>query len=72
MSAGDHPKRWESPRDITAYGTCRQKSAGHSPPVAVREDYHQQHLADTKNPQGYCPDHGTGVASPVGLIRADG
>lgn len=29
------------------------------------EDYHQQYLA--KNPNGYCPDHGTGVACPVGL-----
>jgi len=36
------------------------------------EDYHQQYLADTKNPYGYCPDHGTGVACPVGLLRADG
>ena len=35
------------------------------------EDYHQQYLADTKNPYGYCPDHGTGVACPVGLMRAD-
>ena len=29
------------------------------------EDYHQQYL--DKNPGGYCPDHGTGVACPVGL-----
>jgi peptide-methionine (S)-S-oxide reductase len=29
------------------------------------EDEHQQYLA--KNPNGYCPDHGTGVACPVGL-----
>ena len=29
------------------------------------EAYHQQYLA--KNPNGYCPDHGTGVACPVGL-----
>jgi peptide-methionine (S)-S-oxide reductase len=36
------------------------------------EDYHQQYLADTKNPHGYCPDHGTGVACPVGILRADG
>jgi peptide-methionine (S)-S-oxide reductase len=36
------------------------------------EDYHQQYLADTKNPYGYCPDHGTGVACPVGVLRADG
>jgi peptide-methionine (S)-S-oxide reductase len=34
------------------------------------EDYHQQYLADTKNPYGYCPDHGTGVACPVGVIPA--
>jgi peptide-methionine (S)-S-oxide reductase len=29
------------------------------------EDYHQQYLA--KVPNGYCPDHSTGVACPVGL-----
>jgi peptide-methionine (S)-S-oxide reductase len=29
------------------------------------EDYHQQYLA--KNPNGYCPDHSTGVSCPVGL-----
>ncbi len=29
------------------------------------EDYHQQYLA--KVPNGYCPDHGTGVACPIGL-----
>ena len=29
------------------------------------EDYHQQYL--DKNPRGYCPDHGTGVACPIGL-----
>jgi peptide-methionine (S)-S-oxide reductase len=34
------------------------------------EDYHQQYLH--KVPNGYCPDHGTGVACPVGLIKADG
>jgi peptide-methionine (S)-S-oxide reductase len=35
------------------------------------EGYHQQYLADTKNPHGYCPDHGTGVSCPVGVLRAD-
>jgi peptide-methionine (S)-S-oxide reductase len=29
------------------------------------EPYHQQYLA--KNPNGYCPDHSTGVSCPVGL-----
>jgi peptide-methionine (S)-S-oxide reductase len=36
------------------------------------EDYHQQYLSSTKNPYGYCPDHGTGVSCPVGVVRADG
>jgi peptide-methionine (S)-S-oxide reductase len=36
------------------------------------EDYHQQYLADTKNPYGYCPDHGTGVSCPIGLVRTTG
>ncbi len=31
------------------------------------ENYHQQYLADTKNPYGYCPDHGTGVSCPIGV-----
>jgi peptide-methionine (S)-S-oxide reductase len=35
------------------------------------EDYHQQYLSSNKNPHGYCPDHGTGVACPVGVARAD-
>jgi peptide-methionine (S)-S-oxide reductase len=34
------------------------------------EDYHQQYLR--KNPYGYCPDHGTGVSCPVGVVRASG
>ncbi|MBV9444488.1 MAG: peptide-methionine (S)-S-oxide reductase MsrA [Streptosporangiaceae bacterium] len=32
------------------------------------EDYHQQYLY--KVPNGYCPDHGTGVACPVGVLPA--
>jgi peptide-methionine (S)-S-oxide reductase len=36
------------------------------------EGYHQQYLADTKNPYGYCPDHGTGVSCPIGVVKADG
>jgi peptide-methionine (S)-S-oxide reductase len=36
------------------------------------EDYHQQYLADTKNPRGYCPDHGTGVSCPIGVVKVDG
>ncbi len=36
-----------------------------APPFYFAEDYHQQYLA--KNPQGYCPDHSTGVSCPIGL-----
>ena len=36
------------------------------------EDYHQQYLAPTKNPNGYCGLGGTGVACPIGTgISAD-
>jgi peptide-methionine (S)-S-oxide reductase len=34
------------------------------------EAYHQQYLSDAKNPHGYCPDHGTGVSCPVGVVKA--
>jgi len=34
-------------------------------PFYYAEDYHQQYLQ--KVPNGYCPDHGTGVSCPVGL-----
>jgi len=33
------------------------------------EAYHQQYLV--KVPNGYCPDHGTGVTCPVGVVGAD-
>ena len=61
----------ESSRDMYAaqlsasgYGeiTTEIAKAG---PFYYAEDYHQQYLA--KNPGGYCPDHGTGIACPVGL-----
>jgi peptide-methionine (S)-S-oxide reductase len=31
--------------------------------------WHQQYLSDNKNPNGYCPDHGTGVACLGGVAR---
>ncbi len=46
------------------YGTITTEIADTSP-FYYAEDYHQQYL--DKNPNGYCPDHGTGVACPVGL-----
>jgi peptide-methionine (S)-S-oxide reductase len=36
-----------------------------APEFYFAEDYHQEYLS--KNPNGYCPDHGTGVACPVGV-----
>jgi len=53
--------------ELTAAGygaiTTDMAQAG---PFYYAEEYHQQYLA--KNPRGYCPDHGTGVACPVGLL----
>jgi peptide-methionine (S)-S-oxide reductase len=38
-------------------------------PFYYAEEYHQQYLH--KVPDGYCPDHSTGVACPIGLdVRA--
>jgi peptide-methionine (S)-S-oxide reductase len=39
-----------------------------APEFYFAEDYHQQYLH--KVPNGYCPDHGTGVTCPVGLNLA--
>jgi hypothetical protein len=36
---------------------------------SCRHRYHQQYL--WKVPDGYCPDHGTGVSCPVGLFASD-
>ena len=39
-------------------------------PFYFAEDYHQQYLV--RVPNGYCPDHATGVACPIGLgVPAD-
>jgi len=46
--------------------TTEIKDAG---PFYFAEDYHQQYLA--KNPWGYCGVGGTGVACPVGVVKAD-
>ena len=41
-----------------------------APEFYYAEPYHQQYLS--KNPAGYCPDHGTGVACPIGVgVAAD-
>ena len=45
--------------DITTEG----RPASEAGEFFFAEDYHQQYLF--KVPNGYCPDHGTGVACPV-------
>jgi peptide-methionine (S)-S-oxide reductase len=46
------------------FGTITTEIAD-APAWYFAEDYHQQYL--DKNPDGYCPDHGTGVACAIGL-----
>ena len=41
-----------------------------APEFYFAEDYHQQYLSTRKNPYGYCPDHGTGVSCPIGVVKA--
>ena len=55
--------------------TTRQAGTKHRTIVQVAElrlqsaeDYHQQYLY--KVPNGYCPDHSTGVSCPVGILPA--
>ena len=53
-------------RELTAAGYGQiATEIRQAPDFYFAEDYHQQYLA--KNPQGYCPDHSTGVACPIGL-----
>ncbi len=51
------------------YGTITTEVAPASE-FYFAEDYHQQYLH--KVPGGYCPDHGTGVSCPIGVVQADG
>jgi peptide-methionine (S)-S-oxide reductase len=44
------------------YGSITTEIAP-APPFYYAEDYHQQYLA--KNPNGYCPNHATGVTLPA-------
>jgi peptide-methionine (S)-S-oxide reductase len=45
--------------------TTEGRPASEAGPFYYAEDYHQQYLF--KVPNGYCPDHGTGVSCPIGL-----
>jgi len=53
-------------RELTAAGFGRiTTEILDATPFYYAEEYHQQYLH--KVPDGYCPDHGTGIACPVGL-----
>jgi peptide-methionine (S)-S-oxide reductase len=47
------------------YGSITTEIAP-TPPFYYAEDYHQQYLA--KNPNGYCPNHSTGVRLPEDFV----
>jgi peptide-methionine (S)-S-oxide reductase len=42
-----------------------------APDFYFAEDYHQQYLSATKNPNGYCGLGGTGLSCPVGVASAE-
>src|ERR1022692_1480391 len=67
QSAAAYQQRLTAPGHGTI--TTEIRSA---PEFYFAEDYHQQYLSDTKNPNGYCPDHGTGVSCPIGVVKASG
>jgi peptide-methionine (S)-S-oxide reductase len=57
--------------DAAGYGPITTEIAD-APAFYYAEDYHQQYLSDSKNPNGYCPDHGTGVSCPISLFTSSG
>jgi peptide-methionine (S)-S-oxide reductase len=61
---------YQTALSAAGYGEITTEIAD-APDFFFAEDYHQQYLA--KNPDGYCPDHSTGVACPIGLgVKAQG
>jgi peptide-methionine (S)-S-oxide reductase len=55
--------------DAAGYGAITTEIR-EAPPFYYAEDYHQQYLH--KVPNGYCPDHSTGVSCPVGVFAPSG
>ena len=55
---------------ILDVGLGPARSEAFRPPLrrSDRHRYHQQYLADTKNPYGYCPDHGTATTGLRPLV----
>jgi peptide-methionine (S)-S-oxide reductase len=69
-SAGASRDAYQKELTAAGYGAVTTEIAD-APTFYYAEDYHQQYLSDSKNPNGYCPDHGTGVSCPVGLTSTD-
>jgi peptide-methionine (S)-S-oxide reductase len=69
-SAGASRDTYQKELTAAGYGAVTTEIAD-APTFYYAEDYHQQYLSDSKNPNGYCPDHGTGVSCPVGLTSTD-
>jgi len=67
QSAADYQQRLTE----AGYGTITTEILP-APEFYFAEDYHQQYLSSGKNPYGYCPDHGTGVSCPIGVVKASG
>ena len=59
-------EQYQQQLDAAGYGQISTEIR-EAPPFFYAEDYHQQYLAPTKNPNGYCGLGGTGVSCPVGL-----
>ncbi len=60
-------KAYQAALDKAGFGhiTTESRPATDAGTFWYAEDYHQQYLK--KNPNGYCPDHGTGVTCPIGV-----
>jgi peptide-methionine (S)-S-oxide reductase len=76
VHSGEQRRLAESSRDAyqvelakAGFGAITTEIAD-APAYYFAEDYHQQYLH--KVPNGYCPDHSTGVACPIGLGVAAG
>jgi len=67
LAAEASRERFQAALSATGYGPITTEIAD-APPFYYAEPYHQQYLA--KNPNGYCGLGSTGVACPVGLVRA--
>jgi peptide-methionine (S)-S-oxide reductase len=65
-AADESRAMYQEQMTAAGYGQITTEIAGPpAPPFYFAEDYHQQYL--DKNPNGYCPNHATGVTLPEGF-----